>query len=76
MISNASGSYTMSPLFAVSPTSCKSKLETIVPPELEDHVTFDLDSQTFNFLQITDTLILSGDTEKTYTIEVIYTVLN
>ena len=76
MISNVSGSYSLSPLFDVTPQSCKSKLETIVPPELHNHVTFDPDFQTFAFQQITDSLELSGDTETTYTIEVIYSVLD
>ena len=76
VISYESGSYSLAPLFAVTPQSCKSKLETIVPPALENHVIFDPDSQTFAFEEITDSLDLSGDTETIYTIDVIYSVLD
>ena len=55
---------------------CKYNLQVIPSVELIDYLEFDEAIQVFVFPQISDSLKLSGPTETTYPIEIVFIVSN
>lgn len=60
--------YSMVPLFTVSPDYCNKMLQVNTVEVIASYIKFNHESQTFTFPQLTDSLELSGPDEKTYPI--------